>query len=82
MTVVERLILLLIGTLVGCALTLVVLGLPLLMNQPWLASDYFTSASIVGFIALGGGIAMGVAKQKRPPEDGRSPSEPPHKTGR
>lgn len=77
MPAIERLIFLLIGTLVGCALTLVVLGLPLLMDQPRLASNYFTAASIVGFIALGGGIAASVAKQKRPQGNDPGPGEPP-----
>ena len=77
MSAIERLILLLIGTLVGCALTLVVLGLPLLMDQPRLASNYFTAASIVGFIALGGGIAVSVAKRKRPQGNDPGPGEPP-----
>lgn len=78
MSAIERLILLLIGTLAGCALTLVVLGLPLLMDQPRFASNYFTAASIVGFIALGGGIAVTVAKRKRSQGNDPGLGEPPH----
>jgi hypothetical protein len=77
MSVIERLILLLIGMLVGCSLTLVVLGLPLLGGQPALARTYVTAASIVGFIALGGSIAWGAIKLKRPPKSPLRPSETP-----
>jgi hypothetical protein len=80
MSAIERLILLLIGMLVGCALTLVVLGFPLLMAQPRLATSYFTAASIVAFIALGGAIAMSAIKQKRRPGNGLRPGEHPHTT--
>jgi hypothetical protein len=71
MSAIERLILLLIGMLSGCALTLVVLGLPLAMDEPQLATTYFTAASIVGFIALGGGVAVSAIKRKRAPGNGR-----------
>lgn len=77
MSAIERLILLLIGTLVGCALTLVILGLPLWADQSRVASNYFTAASIVGFIALGGAIAVSAAKRKRPPGNDPRLGEPP-----
>ncbi len=66
MSAIERLIYLMLGMLMGCTLTLIVLGLPHLMDQPQLAMNYFTAASIAGFIALGGSIAVSAIKRKRP----------------
>jgi len=65
MSVIERLTLLLIGTLVGCATTLVVLAMPLLTDQPTSASNYATAGSIVAFIALGASLALSATNRKR-----------------
>lgn len=66
MKALERLVLVGIGVLVGAAITLIIIALPLLLNQTSAAMGYVTAASIIAVVGLAAAIILGVAKRARP----------------
>ena len=66
MKTLERLVLVVIGILGGADATLIIIALPMLMNQTRAAMGYVTTASIIAVVGLAAAIILGVVKRTRP----------------